>query len=312
LIGDTLDASCILNGTAAMIVSASYRTDIPAFYGAWFMKRLEAGFCRVRNPYGGPASTVALDAESVAGFVFWTKNLGPFLAPLSEIAERGHPFVVQYTINGYPHALEASVTDWPRAGEHMHEIRRVYGPRAAVWRYDPIIATTATTLDWHVDNFARIAARLAGACDEAVISFAQIYRKTRRNMDAAAGSGEFTWSDPPAADKRAVATHLVAIAAEHGMTLTICAQPDYVVEGAAPTRCIDADRLSDVAGRPIAARPKAHRPDCGCVESRDIGAYDSCPHGCVYCYAVNSRALAQQRFAGHDAEGEFLYMPATN
>ncbi|MGH6953712.1 MAG: DUF1848 family protein, partial [Alphaproteobacteria bacterium] len=84
-----------------MIVSASYRTDIPAFYGPWFMRRLAAGHCRIVNPYGGPAQTVPLSADLVDGFVFWTKNLGPFLAHLPEVRRRGFPFVVQYTVNNY-------------------------------------------------------------------------------------------------------------------------------------------------------------------------------------------------------------------
>ena len=110
-----------------MIISASYRTDIPAFYGDWFIARLDAGFCRTVNPHGRQIQTVRLDRDVVSGFVFWTKNLGPFRAVLRLVHDRGFPFVVQYTINAYPRALETSVTDAARAIGHMCDLASEFG-----------------------------------------------------------------------------------------------------------------------------------------------------------------------------------------
>ena len=90
------------------------------------------------------------------------------------------------------------------------------------------------------------------------------------------------------------------LAAGHGMALTLCTQPGMIVEGTAASRCIDAERLSDVAGHPIRSRTKGNRPGCLCAESRDIGAYDTCPHGCVYCYAVRHGDVARRAYKGHD------------
>ena len=177
------------------IVSASYRTDIPAFYGDWFLRRLDAGSCTVRNPYGRPY-TVRLDRESVSGFVFWTRNAEPFLPALDRLAAAGYPFVVHCTINAYPRVLEASVIDPERAVRQMHRIARAFGPRVGVWRYDPIIDTGATPLASHAERFARLAGALAGAVDEAVLSFASFYRKTRRNLAAAGRDSGLTWTDP--------------------------------------------------------------------------------------------------------------------
>lgn len=287
-----------------MIISASYKTDIPAFYGRWFLNRLEAGFCRMVNPYGGQTYRVDLKHGAVDGFVFWTKNLGPFLGALDVVSGASFPFVVQYSVTGLPTALERSVPDWERAVEHMAQVRDRWGPRAAVWRYDPIVTTDGTPPSWHRETFARIAARLRGVTDEAVVSFLQPYRKTARNLDAAG----LSWRDPDAGEKRALLADLAGIAADHGMALTLCTQPDLDgVAGVTPTRCVDAERLSDVAGRPILARQKGNRPGCFCAESRDIGDYDTCPHGCVYCYAVANRSVAQRRFSAHDPEGEFLF-----
>ena len=285
-----------------MIVSASYRTDIPAFYGTWFARRLEAGFALVANPYGGPAYRVALDPESVDGFVFWTKNIGPFLPVLDRLKARGDPFLVQYTVTGYPRALERAVIEPARAAGHMQSLARAFGPRVAVWRYDPILITAATPAAWHRERFAAIARSVRGATDEACVSFAQIYQKTRRNLDAAA----VAWRDPPADEKRALIADLTGIAAGHGMRLTVCTQPDLTGPTVEPARCIDAARLSDVAGRPIAAKRKGNRPGCLCGESRDIGAYDTCPHGCMYCYAVGNHSAARKRFRAHDPDAEVL------
>lgn len=284
-----------------MIVSASYRTDIPAFYGDWLMRRVAAGWCDVANPYGGAPYRVPLDLESVDGFVFWTKNLTPFVDALSALRARGYALVVHYTINRYPRWLETAVTDAERAIAHMRMLAAALGPRAALWRYDPILATTHTPLSWHLANFAALATALAGTTDEVVISFAHVYRKTRRNLTAAARAEGVDWRDPEPEEKRALAARMAEIAADNGMRLTLCAQPDFLVNGVAAARCIDAGRLADIAGRPIPARQRGNRPGCECHESRDIGAYDSCPHGCVYCYAVSDHAGARRRFRAHDA-----------
>lgn len=293
-----------------MIISASYKTDIPAFYGRWFLNRLAAGHCRMVNPYGGRTLRIGLGPGEADGFAFWTKNLGPFLEGLETVTERGFPFVVQYSVTALPGALERSVTGWERAVAHLRHVRDRWGPRAAVWRYDPIVITTLTPPQWHRATFARLAAALRGVTDEAVVSFLQPYRKTARNLAAAAAAAGFSWRDPEPAEKRALLEDLAAIAADHAMALTLCTQPALLdARGTAPARCVDAGRLSDVAGRPIAARTKGNRPGCLCAESRDIGDYDTCPHGCAYCYAVSSPAAAHRRFHAHDPDGDALRAP---
>jgi hypothetical protein len=295
-----------------MIISASYKTDIPAFYGEWFMNRLRAGSCMMVNPYNRrKAFRVSLRREDVDGFVFWTKNLGPFLESLAEVRVRGYPFVVQYTINGYPRKLEFSVTDASRAVKQAIQVAREYGPKALVWRYDPIIFSSETPPKSHLENFEWLAARLEGATDEVVVSFAQIYRKTKRNMDWASREFGFTWTDPDDQAKRSLMRDLSELARLHRMQLTLCSQP-YLLEpslGVPEARCVDARRISTLAGRDIQAALKGARKECGCFESKDIGDYDTCPHGCVYCYAVSRRSLARRRYAQHDPNGEFLFSP---
>ncbi len=293
-----------------MIVSASYKTDIPAFYAAWFLRRLAAGFCRTVNPWGGQTYEIPLTADTVDGFVLWTRNIRPLAPDLDRVAAVA-PYVVQFTVTGYPRALEASTIPAKQAIDDLRGLCRRAGPRVAVWRYDPILFTDATPADWHRGNFAAIARSLAGTVDEVVVSFAHIYRKTRRNLEVAAAHSKLTWRDPPDDEKTALAADLAGIAADHGMAFRVCAQAHLVPPGGAPARCIDADRLSAVAGRTIGAPVKGNRDDCLCHRSRDIGAYDTCPHGCVYCYAVTSPATAKRRYAAHDPKGEFLFAPAS-
>lgn len=292
-----------------MIISASYRTDIPAFYGRWFMNRLRAGYCLAINPYNRRTIRISLRRDDVDGFVFWTKNLLPFAGCLPEIRRMGFPFVIQYAINGYPRALERSVIDPERSVDLFRRTADQFGPRTCVWRYDTILITSLTPADFHLRRFEVLAEKLSGSTDEVIISFAQIYAKTRKNLTAAAREHGFTWIDPADEAKCRLAEQLVQIAGARGLRLSICAQKQYVVPGAYPAACVDARRLEQVAGVRIDAKRKGNRPDCGCFESRDIGEYDTCPHGCVYCYGVQNPQLARDRYRRHDPESEYLLAP---
>jgi DNA repair photolyase len=283
-----------------MIVSASYRTDIPAFYGDWFRGRLAEGFALVANPYGGADYRVALDRESTEGFVFWSRNPAPFRPVLEILLAEHRPFALQFTITGYPRPLEAAVPASETAVALLRDLAERYGGRAIVWRYDPILISDLTDEAWHEANFGRLAQALVGSVDEVVLSFAQIYAKTARNLATAAKRHGFAWRDPPDDEKRNLIQRLSSLAAEAGMQATICAQPHLVAGHARPAVCIDSARLSDVAGRSIRARTKGNRAACACHESRDIGAYDSCPQGCAYCYAVRDPAKAKARLKVHD------------
>jgi hypothetical protein len=288
-----------------VIVSASYRTDIPAFYSGWLLRRLDAGYCRVENPYGGGQYEVRLRPEAVDGFVLWTRNLRPLLADLDRVRAVA-PFVVQFTVTGYPRWLEASVVDPGEAVAQLGEVRRRFGPRAAVWRYDPILFAGELDAAAHETGFAALARALRGVVDEVVLSVMHPYKKTRRNLDRAARRHGFLWRDPPAEEKRELLARLAAIAAEHGIAPTLCSQPELLAPGLGEARCIDAGRLADVAQCPIAAPESGNRPGCRCALSRDIGAYDTCPHGCVYCYAVADRDRAVTNFRGHDPDAAML------
>jgi len=290
-----------------MIISASFRTDIPAFYGEWFLRRLEAGHCLVKNPYDGKPFSVSLRREHVDGFFFWTKNLGPFAKKLEILKTRGYPFIVSYSITGYPRELERSVVSAEKAIDHLRRVAGDFGSRRAVWRYDPILITSLTDFDFHRRNFDRLARDLAGSTDEVVVSFAEMYRKTKRHLFTAAEKFHFSWEDPSDDQKREFLIELAQIAQARGLKFSLCAQRQYLSREINDAVCIDVQRLSDVAGLSIHGTKPGHRGKrCGCYQSRDIGVYNSCLHGCAYCYAVESREQAREFYQRHDATAESL------
>jgi len=263
-----------------MIVSASYRTDIPAFFSAWFAERWAAGFAEVENPYNRKPYRVGLTPAEVDGLVFWTRAARPFFGCLDRVAADGVPFFVQYTVTGYGPEMEPGVPDWRKSAETLHALAHRFGAGTAVWRYDPILLTENMTWERHAERFAVLAAAMRGATDEVVVSFAQFYAKTRRGLAGCAAR------DPDAAEKRAALAVFRDIAAEHGLRLSLCAQPELLIDGVQDAACIDAERLSRIAGRPVAAAARPHRPSCRCAQSRDIGRFATCRFGCRYCYAA--------------------------
>jgi hypothetical protein len=288
-----------------MIVSASYRTDIPAYYGQWLMNRLAAGYALVANPYGGPDYRVSLRRGEADALQLWTRNIGKLLGELDAVAAH-LPFAVTFTLTGYPRPLEKATLPAERAIAQMREIADRFGSRVLVWRYDPVVISDLTPPGWHRAQVARLAQALRGAADEVVFSFLQPYAKSARHLDAAAREHGFAWRDPPDEEKKVLLAELAAIAREQAMTPSLCAQPHLLSPPLRAAHCIDNARLSDIAGFDIAAREKGNRPGCACAQSRDIGAYDTCAQGCAYCYAVRSPSLAQRNVAAHDPAGEML------
>ncbi len=217
--------------------------------------------------------------------------------------------VVQYTINGYPRELEAAVIDYSRSVATLKQISEEFGPKAVVWSYDPILISSLTPPEHHLESFAALARALSGWVDEVVVSFAHFYQKTRGNLTVAAREAGFTFDDPQVEQKQHLLTTLVHMAVDHGMRLSICSQRAFLVPGAAEAQCVDARRLEAVGAKKITAPVAGNREDCECFQSKDIGEYNTCPHGCVYCYAVQNRGLAQDRFRRHDPESDFLFEP---
>jgi hypothetical protein len=114
-------------------------------------------------------------------------------------------------------------------------------------------------------------------------------------------------SDPSADARLQLIRQLRDAAAAHGITIHACCEDLLVGDGIEKARCVDLELL----GTHAALKRKPTREECGCVESVDIGAYDTCRFGCAYCYATNSTAAADKRAQTHDPEDSFLWRPAT-
>ncbi|HAJ38211.1 MAG TPA: hypothetical protein DCL15_21265 [Chloroflexi bacterium] len=294
-----------------MIISASRRTDIPAFYATWFMHRVRAGFCTTPNPFNAnQVNYVSLRPEDVDAIVFWTRNPRPLLSALDELDARGYRYYFQFTLLDYPRQLDPHT---PPAAAAIATFRRLadrIGPERVIWRYDPIVLSSITNADFHQERFAWIAAQLRGYTTRSVISLVDIYRKAARRMQSLAVQG-VTFPDQALTslpEFAALMQNLVATAQQNGMEIVSCAEEiDLTGYGVRPGKCIDEELLARVFGLQLARRKDpGQRAACGCVVSRDIGMYDSCLFGCQYCYATNSFTRAAANYAAHDPQATSL------
>jgi hypothetical protein len=279
-----------------MIVSASMNADIPAYHGAWFAHRLEAGYCRIARAEGLGYPRVELTRDEVHGFVFWTRNVAPFMPVLDRMRREGRAFTVQFAITGYAAGIDPAPVSADEAAEQVLDLAGRHGSRVVVWRYDPLLVAPESPPQWHVANFERIARRIEGAADEVIISFARAGRGGITNAAAT--------HDRDLAMKRALVRTLAQSARSHGMRLTLCAQPDLLVPGAAPARCIDASRLAACAGKPVAIATAGFFAGCLCARAIDIGDRDAAA-AARFCGA---RRRPEPGVAG--AHSEFLFPTA--
>jgi len=293
-----------------LIVSASRRTEIPAFYSAWLMNRIRAGYCLVPKPFNAKQiSRVSLENEDVDAFVFWSKNPQPMFGLLDELTDRGFIYYFQYTLNDYPRALEPKVPALDRRLETFHELARRIGPARVVWRYDPIIITPSTGYDFHAATFEKHAGRLRGATRRVVISVVDAYRKTDRRMTALAEGGFSMDSDAATSPEMLqLFSHISRVAAAEDISSFSCAEEhDFTCAGVRPGSCIDCDLITALGGRVSARKDTGQRPACRCVTSRDIGINDTCLHGCPYCYSTRNDELARKRHSQHDPSSPVLF-----
>jgi DNA repair photolyase len=278
-----------------MIVSASRRTDIPAFYSDWFFNRLREGFALVRNPLNPlQIRRVALNPGELDGIVFWTKNPGPLLPLLSRL--EGCHYYFQFTLNAYGDDVEPGL---PRGGEILDVFKALsekIGPRRLIWRYDPILINEKYSLPWHIEQFGETARALKGRAERVTISFIDLYAKTVRN------SRGLKVRETSETEKHAIAAELARIAGENGLSIGACAEgTDLSPDGIGRAKCVDDKLMERISGRPLnLKKDRSQRPACGCVASVDIGAYNTCRHGCRYCYANHSDAAVLKNTQSHD------------
>lgn len=285
-----------------MILSVSRRTDIPAFYSEWFMNRLREGYVLVRNPMNyHQVSKVSLDPDATDCIVFWTKNAAPILPHLQEIKQK-YTFYFQYTLNAYDRNIEPALPALEDKLETFRSLSDRIGSDAVIWRYDPILLTEKYTVPWHIDRFEHIAKALHGKTRTCVFSFIDIYDKVKKNIKG------YDVRACTEAEMNTLAAAFAEIAAKHGLELRTCAEAiDLDKYGIRHGCCIDGDLIARLTGGGLKAKKDPNqRAECGCLESIDIGQYNTCRHGCRYCYANFNPQSVITFSSQHDPASPFI------
>lgn len=285
-----------------MILSASRRTDIPNYYSEWFFNRIKDGYVYVRNPMNvHQVSKIDINPETVECIVFWTKNPEPMLNRLEELAPYHYYF--QFTLTGYGKDMECHV---PHKRERIipifQELSKKTGMQKVIWRYDPVIFTKKYTPEYHLKAFEQIAAALRGYTEKCVISFVDLYAKNKKNMKL------LDWYEADEEELREFAEKISKIAKKNGMSIGSCAERmDLEEYGIEHNCCIDKTLIESIIGcRLKAGRDKNQREECGCMESVDIGTYNTCKNGCKYCYANYSEESVVKNYSKYDPESPIL------
>jgi hypothetical protein len=284
-----------------MILSVSRRTDIPAFYSEWFFNRLREGFVYVRNPMNiHQVSKIVLSPNVIDCIVFWSKNPRPMLSRLDELKD--YMYYFQYTINAYDQKLESGVPKKEGIITTFKELSEAIGPKRVIWRYDPILLTEKMDIQYHVHYFGELAKRLSGYTNTCVISFVDLYKKTQNNLKHTQAR-ELSFNE-----MLNLATQLFIVAHDYGITIQTCAE-EIALEsiGIKHGKCIDNALIEDLLGvKLVVSKDPNQRKECGCVQSIDIGEYNTCAHGCKYCYANFKENVVTRNRMAHDPNSPLL------
>lgn len=283
-----------------MIINTGGRTDTVQYYTKWLLKRFEEGYVYSRNPlFPNKVTRYDLTPDKVDCIQFCSKNYKPILTYLPDIINRYHTYF-HYTITAYGKDIEPGV---PSIGESIETLKRlsaIVGKQRIAWRYDPLLLTEKYTIETHFQTFERMARELSPYVDRCIFSFVEMYKKLETNMPELIPLTDY--------DKDALAKGLGAIATEYGLYIQTCGtNGNYMRYGIHPSGCMTLDMMGKANGVTFKnLKHKGMRQGCHCIESRDIGAYDTCMNGCKYCYANKRPDKAFENFKLHDPESPLL------
>ena len=282
-----------------MIINTGQRTDIPAFYAPWFANRLREGFVMVRNPYNPKSVTrYRLSPDVVDLIGFCTKNPAPMFPYMDLLEPFGQYWFV--TVTPYGKEIEPGVPEKKEVLESFRQLSSVVGADRTGWRYDPIFISETYPVDWHIRAFERMAEMLAGYTHTAVISFIDLYDKTRRNFpEARTVSRE---------ERLMLGQAMVETGKKYGMTIRPCAEGDELAAfGADCSGCMTVSMYEKALGEHLEVpHRQPARKECACYLGGDIGAYNTCGHFCRYCYANYDAKTVRQNMAQHDPASPLL------
>ena len=286
-----------------MIISASRRTDIPTYYSEWLFNRLREEYVLVRNPMNThQIGKISPSPNVVDGLVLWTKNPIPILDRLSELEKYNYYF--QFTLNAYGKDVEPNV---PSKNDTIIpafiQLSKTVGRERVIWRYDPIFFNMDYTLEYHCKYFQKLVAMLSDYTEKCTVSFLDLYKNTARNIQPLQIQVESH------EQQLELLSAFSEIAHHFGIYIDTCAEAIELNGLQIPHACcIDKDRLERLGHYPLKVeKDKNQRPECGCVASIDIGAYNTCKNGCLYCYANYSGNAVQRNSEKHNPNSPLLF-----
>lgn len=282
-----------------MILNTGSRTDIPAYYSDWFYNRIKAGYVLSRNPYYPTQITkYLLNPEVIDVMVFCTKNPFPMLDRISLLSAFDMFWFV--TITPYGKEIEPCVPPKELVIRYFQMLSEQIGKEHISWRYDPVFITDKYSIDYHVKQFHQMAGALSGYTDQCVVSFIDLYEKTKRNF---AGIRSVTDGE----QEKMIAA-FSEIAKENELQIHLCCENAGLVrERVDAEGCMSKAVLENALGCKLKVpQKKMARKECSCLLGADIGAYNTCGHGCLYCYANYDRETVEKNMKLHNASSPLL------
>ncbi len=288
-----------------MIISASRRTDIPAFYSEWFMNRIRDGYLISRNPINRKPSKIILTPDVVDCIVFWTKNPIPMIPRLDELKD--YMYYFQFTITPYGRDIEKNIPDKRSVIiPAFQELSDKIGPDRIIWRYDPIFISDKYNVEYHMEAFTEIAEKLKGYTKKCVFSYIDNYawiNNAMRNQGA---------REIGTKEMQDIAVWVRDIAKANGMSVATCSERiDLGSLGIDHNACIDKDLIERLTGGKVKNLKKylehdGQRDDCRCMISKEAGARNTCKNGCIYCYANDSSESLEKNISRYDPDAVCL------
>jgi DNA repair photolyase len=263
------------------------------------MNRLNAGYLLTRNPFNpSQIKRIELSPALIDCIVFWTKNPAPMLRHLDEVDALGYRYYFQFTLTPYDKDLERNLPDKEEVIHAFCELGERFGRERLFWRYDPIILNNTLTIQYHVEHFKQLCERLSPYTNSVTISFVDLYRKLKTPLIREILPREI----------EQLSKAFSEIAARYNLPIRACCEKtDLTPYGIAPASCIDRLTIESLCSHAISSKAdKNQRPGCGCITAVDLGAYNTCKNGCVYCYANYSDASVNANCRKHNPQGEFL------
>ncbi len=283
-----------------MILNTGARTDTVQYFSEWLLKRFSEGYVYTRNPlFPNKVVKYELSPDKIDVVLFCSKNYKPILPRLHEITNRYRTYFY-YTVTAYGKDVEPGVPDIDESIQTLIALSDTVGKRKIAWRYDPVLLTDKYTVEVHEKTFDRIAREIAPYIDRCIFSFVEMYGKLKTNMPEIIPLTE--------ADKNRIAAIMGGIAKKYGMYIQTCGTDvSYGEYGINRSGCTTLEILGTANCCEFKdIKHKGMRNGCHCIESRDIGAYDTCLNGCKYCYANKSPRKARENFVYHDPDSPLL------